>query len=213
MTPGGPWLVLKRGSIPCQGAVVGAGGATSGRPSGTGRARSARHLARAAAVVAVGGLAGWAPSVSEPGGGGGAGGGPAVSGQSSSSCSGSGIACAQTAGYQLTVLSVQPFGSQFNATSSQPAPEIVVVVSVANVGGSADYYQNDTYSQEHLLNPDTQIAFDASPNSAYAKFHHPASHYAVVGVAAVLALEGGKIAALDIKSWAAISDLRASARS
>ncbi|HZW53150.1 MAG TPA: xanthine dehydrogenase family protein subunit M [Candidatus Elarobacter sp.] len=39
----------------------------------------------------------------------------------------------------------------------------------------------------------TQIAFDAAPNSAYVKFHHPASHYAVVGVAVVLRLDGGKI--------------------
>ena len=30
--------------------------------------------------------------------------------------------------------------------------------------------------------------------SAYVKFHHPASHYAVVGAAAVLKLDGGKIA-------------------
>ncbi len=39
----------------------------------------------------------------------------------------------------------------------------------------------------------TTIAFDAAPNSAYVKFHHPASHYAVVGVAAVLTMDGGTI--------------------
>ncbi|HEY6237092.1 MAG TPA: xanthine dehydrogenase family protein subunit M [Candidatus Elarobacter sp.] len=39
----------------------------------------------------------------------------------------------------------------------------------------------------------TKIAFDAAPNSAYVKFHHPASHYAVVGVAAVLTMSGGTI--------------------
>ncbi|MDQ6944490.1 MAG: xanthine dehydrogenase family protein subunit M [Candidatus Eremiobacteraeota bacterium] len=39
----------------------------------------------------------------------------------------------------------------------------------------------------------TKIAFDAAPNSAYVKFHHPASHYAVVGVAAVLTVSGGTI--------------------
>ncbi len=39
----------------------------------------------------------------------------------------------------------------------------------------------------------TKIAFDVAPNSAYVKFHHPASHYAVVGVAAVLTLTGGTI--------------------
>ena len=39
----------------------------------------------------------------------------------------------------------------------------------------------------------TKIAFDAAPNSAYVKYHHPASHYAVVGVAAALTLSGGAI--------------------
>ncbi|HEV2737566.1 MAG TPA: xanthine dehydrogenase family protein subunit M [Candidatus Elarobacter sp.] len=39
----------------------------------------------------------------------------------------------------------------------------------------------------------TKIAFDAAPKSAYVKFHHPASHYAVVGVAAVLTMSGGTI--------------------
>ena len=40
----------------------------------------------------------------------------------------------------------------------------------------------------------TAVAFDAAPHSAYVKFHHPASHYAVVGAAAVVTLDGGKIA-------------------
>ncbi len=44
----------------------------------------------------------------------------------------------------------------------------------------------------------TSIAFDAVPHSAYVKFHHPASHYAVVGVAAVLTLDGGTISAARI---------------
>jgi carbon-monoxide dehydrogenase medium subunit len=44
----------------------------------------------------------------------------------------------------------------------------------------------------------TRIAFDAAPNSAYVKFHHPASHYAVVGVAVVLTLSGGKIASARV---------------
>jgi aerobic carbon-monoxide dehydrogenase medium subunit len=39
----------------------------------------------------------------------------------------------------------------------------------------------------------TSVAFNVAPASAYVKFHHPASHYAVVGAAAVLALSGGKI--------------------
>lgn len=39
----------------------------------------------------------------------------------------------------------------------------------------------------------TEISLRPAPHSAYAKFPHPASHYAVVGVAANLQLQGGKI--------------------
>jgi carbon-monoxide dehydrogenase medium subunit len=39
----------------------------------------------------------------------------------------------------------------------------------------------------------TKIAFAAAPKSAYVKFHHPASHYAVVGVAVALTTSGGAI--------------------
>jgi len=44
----------------------------------------------------------------------------------------------------------------------------------------------------------TAIAFDTAPKSAYVKYHHPASHYAVVGAAAVLALNGDTIASARI---------------
>jgi aerobic carbon-monoxide dehydrogenase medium subunit len=44
----------------------------------------------------------------------------------------------------------------------------------------------------------TSVAFNAAPASAYVKFHHPASHYAVVGAAAVLALADGKIASARV---------------
>jgi carbon-monoxide dehydrogenase medium subunit len=44
----------------------------------------------------------------------------------------------------------------------------------------------------------TQISFGAAPNSAYVKYHHPASHYAVVGAAVVLTLEGGTIASARV---------------
>ena len=44
----------------------------------------------------------------------------------------------------------------------------------------------------------TKIAFDAAPNSAYVKFHHPASHYAVVGVAVALTMNGGTIASARV---------------
>jgi aerobic carbon-monoxide dehydrogenase medium subunit len=39
----------------------------------------------------------------------------------------------------------------------------------------------------------TSIAFDAAPQSAYVKYHHPASHYAIVGAAVALTVNGGKI--------------------
>jgi carbon-monoxide dehydrogenase medium subunit len=44
----------------------------------------------------------------------------------------------------------------------------------------------------------TSIAFASAPNSAYAKFHHPASGYAVVGAAVNLTLAGGRIAAARV---------------
>ncbi|GAC1659745.1 MAG: xanthine dehydrogenase family protein subunit M [Candidatus Elarobacter sp.] len=44
----------------------------------------------------------------------------------------------------------------------------------------------------------TEIVFDAAPASTYVRFHYPASHYAVVGVAAVLHLDGGKIGSARI---------------
>lgn len=50
---------------------------------------------------------------------------------------------------------------------------------------------------ETALQPDelvTAIAFDAAPHSAYVKFHHPASHYAVVGAAVALELKNSRIA-------------------
>jgi carbon-monoxide dehydrogenase medium subunit len=39
----------------------------------------------------------------------------------------------------------------------------------------------------------TQIAFDAAPKSAYVKFDHPASHYAVVGAAVAITMSGDAI--------------------
>jgi aerobic carbon-monoxide dehydrogenase medium subunit len=44
----------------------------------------------------------------------------------------------------------------------------------------------------------TAISFDAAPNSAYLKYHHPASHYAVVGSAVALTLNGGAIASARV---------------
>lgn len=44
----------------------------------------------------------------------------------------------------------------------------------------------------------TSIGFAAAPHSAYAKFHHPASGYAVVGAAVNLTLAGDRIAAARV---------------
>ncbi|MBV8642628.1 MAG: xanthine dehydrogenase family protein subunit M [Candidatus Eremiobacteraeota bacterium] len=54
---------------------------------------------------------------------------------------------------------------------------------------------------ETALGPDevlTRIGFDLAPRSAYVKFHHPASHYAVVGVAVALAFDGATIASARV---------------
>lgn len=54
---------------------------------------------------------------------------------------------------------------------------------------------------ETALDPDAllvEIALKAAPKSAYVKFPHPASHYAVVGAAAGLSLSGKTIAAARI---------------
>jgi carbon-monoxide dehydrogenase medium subunit len=44
----------------------------------------------------------------------------------------------------------------------------------------------------------TSIAFASAPHSAYAKFHHPASGYAVVGAAVNLTLAGSRISAARV---------------
>jgi carbon-monoxide dehydrogenase medium subunit len=44
----------------------------------------------------------------------------------------------------------------------------------------------------------TSVSFDAAPHSAYAKYHHPASHYAIVGAAVALGIEGGKISSARV---------------
>lgn len=54
---------------------------------------------------------------------------------------------------------------------------------------------------ETALEPDavlTEIGFAAAPHSAYVKFPHPASHYAVVGVAVKLELQGATIASARV---------------
>ena len=63
---------------------------------------------------------------------------------------------------------------------------------------AADFFTGmfeTSLSEREML---TSVAFNAAPASAYVKFHHPASHYAVVGAAAVLALADGKIASARV---------------
>jgi carbon-monoxide dehydrogenase medium subunit len=58
---------------------------------------------------------------------------------------------------------------------------------------------------ETALKPDevlTEIAFDVAPKSAYVKYHHPASHYAVVGAAAVLVSGGARIGITGVGDFA-----------
>jgi carbon-monoxide dehydrogenase medium subunit len=60
--------------------------------------------------------------------------------------------------------------------------------------GAAEFFQG---MFETALEPNavlTQIEIASAPKSAYAKFPHPASHYAVVGVAANLVMSGSRIA-------------------
>jgi aerobic carbon-monoxide dehydrogenase medium subunit len=75
--------------------------------------------------------------------------------------------------------------------------------SVAGKGGARDLTAAQFFRGmfDTALAPDevlTKISFAAAPKSAYVKFHHPASHYAVVGVAAVLNMDGGTIASATI---------------
>jgi carbon-monoxide dehydrogenase medium subunit len=42
------------------------------------------------------------------------------------------------------------------------------------------------------------VSFAAAPQSAYAKYHHPASHYAIVGAAVVLDLSGDSISSARV---------------
>jgi carbon-monoxide dehydrogenase medium subunit len=44
----------------------------------------------------------------------------------------------------------------------------------------------------------TQIAFNAAPKSSYVKFDHPASHYAVVGAAVALTMNGSSISSARV---------------
>ncbi len=93
-------------------------------------------------------------------------------------------------------------GSLSHADPAADYPAVMLALeaefTVAGPGGerkiAATAFFNGMFetslSEREIL---TSIAFDAAPASAYVKFHHPASHYAVVGAAAVLLLTEGKI--------------------
>ena len=75
--------------------------------------------------------------------------------------------------------------------------------TIAGKGGTRELKASEFFRGmfDTALDPNevlTRVAFDAAPNSAYIKYHHPASHYAVVGAAAVLQLDGGKIASARV---------------
>ncbi|MGA2394419.1 MAG: xanthine dehydrogenase family protein subunit M [Candidatus Lustribacter sp.] len=94
-------------------------------------------------------------------------------------------------------------GSVSHADPSADYPAVMLALeaeyTVAGAAGerrikAADFFRGmfeTSLGEREIL---TAVSFDAAPASAYVKFHHPASHYAVVGAAAVLKLESGTIA-------------------
>jgi carbon-monoxide dehydrogenase medium subunit len=71
--------------------------------------------------------------------------------------------------------------------------------TVAGARGTREVPASDFFRGmfETALEPDqiiTAVSFDACPASAYEKMRHPASHYALVGVAVCLEKRGGAIA-------------------
>jgi carbon-monoxide dehydrogenase medium subunit len=93
-------------------------------------------------------------------------------------------------------------GSLSHADPAADYPAVMLALdaefTVAGVNGerriaAADFFRGmfeTALGERDIL---TGVSFAVAPASAYVKFHHPASHYAVVGAAAVLALTGGAI--------------------
>lgn len=98
-------------------------------------------------------------------------------------------------------------GSISHADPAADYPAVMLALeaefTVVAAGGertvkAADFFQGmfeTSLGEREVL---TAIAFNSAPASAYVKYHHPASHYAVVGAAAVVTLSGGKIASARI---------------
>jgi carbon-monoxide dehydrogenase medium subunit len=98
-------------------------------------------------------------------------------------------------------------GSLSHADPAADYPAVMLALdaefTVTGSGGerrikAADFFRGMFETQLDAREILTGVAFDVAPASAYVKFHHPASHYAVVGAAAVLKLEGSKIASARV---------------
>ncbi len=91
-------------------------------------------------------------------------------------------------------------GSLAHADPASDLPAVVVAldatIHIAGAGGeravaAADFFRGlfeVDLGEDELI---TSVSFDAPSQAAYAKLHHPASHFAIVGVAASLTVEGG----------------------
>ncbi|MBV9440614.1 MAG: xanthine dehydrogenase family protein subunit M [Candidatus Eremiobacteraeota bacterium] len=93
-------------------------------------------------------------------------------------------------------------GACAHADPSADYPAVLLALdasfTVRGKGGDREIAARDFFRGifETALRSDeilTAIAFTPAPRSAYAKYHHPASHYAVVGAAAALELDGATI--------------------
>jgi carbon-monoxide dehydrogenase medium subunit len=89
--------------------------------------------------------------------------------------------------------------------AAYPAVQLArdATIEIAGPGGARHVKADDFFRGlfETALEEGELIAalsFPAAPRSAYEKYRHPASHYAVVGVAARLDLDGGRIAAARV---------------
>jgi len=98
-------------------------------------------------------------------------------------------------------------GASAHGDPSADYPAVLHVLdatfTVVGKGGQRDVQAGDFFrgmfdTALDRLEVLTQIAFNAAPKSAYLKYDHPASHYAVVGAAVALTMDGGKIASARV---------------
>ncbi len=91
-------------------------------------------------------------------------------------------------------------GSLAHADPAADLPAVVVAldatIHIAGAGGARSVAASDFFrglfevdlAEDELI---TSVSFDRPSRAAYAKLRHPASHFAIVGVAASLAVEDG----------------------